>query len=279
MSDTRHRLSKIGAMTLLVLGCGASVEHAGAQSTTPEPAPSSQDVVASVNGTPISKNMLEVYTKLQETMQRGTRSDQQALLNNLINLELMAQDAIRQGLDQDSMVQTQLAFERINILASAALRKQLQSKQFSEQELKAEYDRIMAQAPEMEYRARHILVKTPEEAQDVVEALEKGGDFAKIAKDKSTDPSASTGGELGWFTPGQVEKPFADAVTALDKGAFTKTPVQTKFGWHVIELEETRELPRPPFDSVRKQVEQVLESRLANTYLSQLKAKADIQIP
>ena len=148
MSDTRHRLSKIGAMTLLVLGCGASVEHAGAQSTTPEPAPSSQDVVASVNGTPISKNMLEVYTKLQETMQRGTRSDQQALLNNLINLELMAQDAIRQGLDQDSMVQTQLAFERINILASAALRKQLQSKQFTEQELKAEYDRIMAQAPD-----------------------------------------------------------------------------------------------------------------------------------
>lgn len=279
MSDTRHRLSKVGAVSLLLLSCGPSLEQASAQGATPEPAPPSQDVVATVNGTPISKDMLEVYTNLQETMQRGTRTDQQALLNNLINLELMAQDAIRQGMDQDSLVLAQLAFERVNILASAALRKQLQAKQFSEQELKAEYDRIMAQAPDTEYRARHILVKTQEDAEDVIQSLEKGGDFAEIAKDKSTDPSASAGGELGWFTPGQVEKPFADAVAALQKGTYTKTPVQTQYGWHVIELEETRALPRPPFDSVRKQVEQVLEARLANTYLSQLKAKADIQIP
>jgi peptidyl-prolyl cis-trans isomerase C len=195
-----------------------------------------------------------------------------------VDLEVLAQDAVRQGLEKDPLVKAQMEFQRLNILASADLRKELNARNFTEAELKAEYARLVAAAPKKEYRARHILTKTQAEAEASIAQLNKGADFAKLAEQKSTDASGKKGGELGWFTTNQMAEPFAKAVEGLSKGSYTKTPVETPFGWHVIQLEDVRDVKLPSFDAVRNNVEQELQAKLANEYVAKIKAKAKIEM-
>jgi len=129
----------------------------------------------------------------------------------------------------------------------------------SEADIKARYEKeVAAQPPEEEVKARHILVKTKEEAEDIIKQLDKGADFAKLAKEKSTGPSADKGGELGFFTKDQMVPEFSKAAFALKPGEYTKEPVKTQFGWHVIQVEDKRTTPPPPLDQVADQVKQVL---------------------
>jgi peptidyl-prolyl cis-trans isomerase C len=272
MYDLR-RFSVTGAVALaLLLGCQKAPQSAESKS----PEGGTENAVAVVNGTPISAGLVDVYVALQQSVRPGAKIDRKAATERLVDLELMAQDAIKKGLEKDPLVQNQMEFQRLNILASAALRHQLSSKTFTEDELKSEYERLVAQAPKKEYRARHILTKTQQEAKAVVAELDKGADFAKLAKEKSVDASSKEGGELGWFSPAQMVEPFSKAVEGLSKGSYTKTPVHTSFGWHVIQLEDTRDVKLPPFEAVRSKVEQELQGKLANEYLSKLKKRAKI---
>ena len=135
---------------------------------------------------------------------------------------------------------------RLNVLQQAVSEKYLKDKKATEQELRAEYETQVAAMPRLEYHARHILVATEQFADKLVAELDKGAKFEDLAKRESMDSSKDNGGDLGWFTPDRMVKPFADAVVALKPGEFTHTPVQTQFGWHVIKLEETRDLRRRP---------------------------------
>jgi len=235
--------------------------------------------VAIVNGKPISHEMLEVYAKLQHTAKPGTPADEATLIQNLVSLQLLTDDAIKKGLDKDPTVISQLDFQRLNILASADLRQLLTSHKFTDEEVKKEYDRLVAAAPRKEYKASHILTKTKAEAEAVIKELDKGKSFADLAKEKSIDPSAKqNSGDLGWFPPQQMVKPFSDAVEKMKKGTYTKTPVQSEFGWHVIKLEDEREVQPPAFEGVKAQMEQLMQTKMVNDYVDKLKEHAKIEM-
>jgi len=143
--------------------------------------------------------------------------------------------------------------------------------------VKAEYDTQVAAMPK-EYKARHILVETKEKAEAIIKELAAGGDFAKIATKESKDPgSGKNGGDLGWFSAQTMVKPFADAVAALQKGQTTQAPVQSEFGWHVIQLEDTRSPAAPAFDDVKQQVETLSQRKKLQAYLDELRKNAKIQ--
>jgi peptidyl-prolyl cis-trans isomerase C len=245
---------------------------------TPAPPTSQQAPVAVVNGKPITKQMLEVYERLQASARPGTPVNQAALVDNLVGLQLLSEEALKKGLDKDATVQAQLDFQRLNILASAVLRDLLQSHKFTDEEIKKEYDHVVSAAPQKEYKASHILVKTKEEAEDVIKQLDQGKPFADLAREKSTDTSAKEGGDLGWFVPEQMVDPFAETVQKLKKGSYTKTPVQTEYGWHVIKLEDVRANEPPPLESVKGQVENMLQSRLVSEHVAKLREQAKVEI-
>ncbi|KAA6205036.1 MAG: hypothetical protein DU429_04110 [Candidatus Tokpelaia sp.] len=128
-----------------------------------------------------------------------------------------------------------------------------------DKELKARYDKeVAAMPPEPEIHAEHILVKTQKEAQDIIKQLAKGADFEKLAKEKSIDGTASLGGDLGYFTPGQMVEAFDKAAFALKKGEYTKQPVQTQFGWHIIKVLDIRTKQPPTFDEMKLYLQNVI---------------------
>jgi peptidyl-prolyl cis-trans isomerase C len=157
----------------------------------------------------------------------------------------------------------------------------LKDKKPTEQEVRAEYETQVANLPKLEYHARHILVATEPYAQKVVQNLDKGGKFEDLAKSESMDPSKSNGGDLGWFTLTSMDKAFADAVVGLKPGEYTHQPVQTSYGWHVIQLVETRDVAAPPFDNVRQRLEQVVQAKKFKAYTDELmrNAKIDKTLP
>ena len=161
-----------------------------------------------------------------------------------------------------------LVLTRLNVLQQAMAEKYLKDKKPTEQELRAEYENQVATLPKLEYHARHILVATEPFATSVVQRLEKGDKFEDVAKKESMDSSKDNGGDLGWFTPDRMVKPFADAVVALKPGDYTHKPVQTQYGWHVIQLVDTRPLSPPPFDQVKQRLDQVVEAKVRPTRMT-----------
>ena len=147
----------------------------------------------------------------------------------------------------------------------------------TEEELKAEYDARVAELPKAEYRARHILVDDEAKAKDMIVQLDKGGSFEKLATDNSKDGSATEGGDLGWFSPGQMVKPFSDAVQQLEVGKYTATPVKSEFGWHVIKLEETRPTTPPPYDAVKAQIGPMVNQKKFEAHLKELVKAAKVE--
>jgi peptidyl-prolyl cis-trans isomerase C len=142
--------------------------------------------------------------------------------------------------------------------------------------LRKEYDTIKSQMGDKEYKVRHILVATEDEAKEIIAALQKGEKFEKLA-DRSKDPgSKDKGGDLDWNAPGNFVKPFSDAMVKLPKGKFTTVPVQTQFGWHVIEVDDIREAKVPPFDEVKPQLTQRMQGQQLDAYVKELRAKNGI---
>ena len=137
--------------------------------------------------------------------------------------------------------------------------------------MQALYDEQIQSAPGQEFKARHILLETQGEAIDVIAQLEGGADFAELAKEKSTGPSGPSGGDLGWFPPDRMVAEFSQAVQELKDGEFSKVPVQTQFGWHVILREESRESVPPPFDSVRDVLKQQVEGQKLQDFIEGLR--------
>ena len=148
----------------------------------------------------------------------------------------------------------------------------------SDDELKAAYDKATSQMSKSEYKARHILVKTKDEAKAVLDELKAGKDFADLAKAKSTDTSAQMGGDLGWFKTDSMVKPFAEAVAAMEPGQTSTEPVETQFGWHVIKLEEKRDVKLPELENMKPQLKRQIEQEKMMAYMKDLRAKADVKV-
>ena len=161
------------------------------------------------------------------------------------------------------------------ILAQAVVGDWLTSNPATEEEILAAYNSQALTAPDMQFKARHILVETQGAAVELITQLDAGADFAELAELNSTGPSGTSGGDLGWFSPNQMVAPFSDAVAGLENGAYTKAPVQTDFGWHVILREESRSNEPPPLDSVRDVIKQNVEQGKFQTFLESLRTEGE----
>ncbi|HSI95626.1 MAG TPA: peptidylprolyl isomerase [Methylophilaceae bacterium] len=254
--------------TLLAIAFGLMVPTAQAADTN----------VATVNGKPIKQSLVDYISK--DATARGQNVDanvRSIIVNKLISSELVVQEAQKQGLDKQPDYIAKEELLRRELLVNTYIENFLKKSTVSEADTKAEYEKFKAQVGDKEFSARHILVSTEAEAKDVIAQLGKGGDFAKLAKEKSKDPgSKDKGGDLGWFPPAAMVKPFSDAVGTLKKGQVTQTPVQTQFGWHVIKLEDTRTAQPPAYDKVKDNLKKQVQQRNLEKMLSDLRAKAKI---
>ncbi|NOZ53526.1 MAG: peptidylprolyl isomerase [Gammaproteobacteria bacterium] len=235
-------------------------------------------ILAEVNGSKITTNALQRYQK-----RRGIPGDaspkqqRQMMIDELINRELIFQDALKVGLDKDIEIMAELDVMRKNLLASAMLRNITTTVPISDEDLKKEYHNRTKDAGTQEYKARHILLTEETEAKEVIKSLSTGAEFAELAKQKSTGPSGTEGGDLGWFKPHEMVKPFSDAVANLKNGEFTKTAVKSDFGWHVILREDARVIPPPPFESVKEQLRMRLQNKQIEQYIATLRKNATIE--
>jgi peptidyl-prolyl cis-trans isomerase C len=241
--------------------------------------PADKPAVATVNGKPIPAELFAVVVQGQANKKPEELSPEQRkqMLNQLVDLYVAAQEAEKQNLAADPEIAARLEFQRLNALASGLVQKQMKGKTPTDQQLHAEYDRQIAQMPKQEYHARHILVKEEQQARDAIAALEKGAKFEDLAKKVSIDGSKAQGGDLSWFTPERMVKPFAEALEKLKKGEYTKEPVKSEFGWHVIRLEDTRPNNPPPFDAVKDRLAPMVQQRELHDYIESLRKTAVIQ--
>lgn len=268
----RHTLPLTALVAVLaVAGCDKGAADQDAKGADAGP-------VAVVNGTPISRDVWDLFVKTRMAGHEGdepTAEQRQQMLDNLIQMYVASQQAEKDGLDSGETA-ARLELMKRSALADLAGQKHLQGQEPTQEDLKAEYDRQIAQMPTTEYKARHILVDTEEKAREIIASLDKGGKFESLAQENSSDSSAQEGGDLGWFTPARMVKPFADAVQGLEKGAYTKDPVESQFGWHVIKLEDTRPVAAPPFEAVETQLKQFVQQSKFKAYLDELVAKAKV---
>ncbi len=238
-----------------------------------------EDAVASVNGQFISKKALEELNREVSARARGQKIPQDKLIDELIKRELLVQEAKAKHLEQSPEVIERMRMMRNTLLSQAAVQDYIKANPVTEADIQAEYDKqIKNSGGGIEFKARHILVKTEEEAKAIIAELDKGADFAELAKTKSTGPSKTQGGDLGWFGPKQMVAPFSEAVASLEDGKYTKTPVKTQFGWHVIIREESREQTPPPLAAVKSQLEPMVQRQKITEYLEALRNGAQVEV-
>jgi len=265
------RASTVAAITILLAACGKGQQAVVAPAAADKPA---APPVAIVDGTPISREAYDDYLK---GLLRGkpasdvTADEKNQVLDQMINMQLIAAQAAKDGLEKDPDVATRIALLRTQILADAAAQKYVKSNEPSDQDLHAAYD---AATDKTEYHASHILVPTKEKADQLIKKIKGGAKFEDVAKAESTDNSKANGGDLGWFTTARMVKPFGDAVKVLKKGEITTDPVQTQYGWHIIKLEDTRDAP---FDQMKGQLTNSIMQKKFQEYIDGLKKTAKIE--
>ncbi len=238
------------------------------------------DVVATVDGKPI----VEADVKMLEALMGNAlarvpeASRHQLLVNVLVETQVLAEAGEKAGKEASPDVQRRLKWLKAQTLRDAYVH-DVVDPQITGAAVKARYDEMLKQVKsQTEIHARHILVKTEAEAKAIIAQLDKGADFATLAKAKSTGPTGPRGGDLGFFGPGRMVPAFDKAAFALKAGEYTKVPVETQFGWHVIKVEEVRDVKPPSFDQVKVRLRQRMEQQKLREVVDELKTKAKIEI-
>jgi len=270
--STRFLLTGLGVAALLS-GCVQSVEDALPKPPRPSAA-SASPPVAVVEGHPITAEVFDLFISAQTQGHKAAELPpdvRQRALDELIRVYVARAQAEKEGIDAKPDIAARLDVSAATLLADQLNSAFLAGKEPTDAELRAEYDSAVASMPKVEYHARHVLVATEAEARNIIAALSKGANIADIARQASMDGgSKQQGGDLGWFPAERMVKPFADALVGLKKGDFTREPVKSNFGWHVIRLEDTRPLAPPPLDKVRDQVKRMVQQKHLETYLDGL---------
>ncbi|MHB0927104.1 MAG: peptidylprolyl isomerase [Gallionellaceae bacterium] len=233
---------------------------------------------ALVNGVSIPQARIDLRVKAAAAQGQADSPElRKAIRDDMINLEVMAQEAVKAGLDKNPDVVQQVELAKQSVLVGAFVQDYAKSHPISEDQLKQEYDKLKAKLGNKEYNTRHILVETEAEAKDIIAQLGKKAKFEKLAAKSKDNGSAAQGGSLGWAVPGNFVPEFANALLNLKKGEYTKEPVQSQFGWHVIKLDDTRELKVPPFEEIKAQLQQRLQQQSIKKAIDELRAKAKIE--
>lgn len=230
--------------------------------------------VATVNGKGIDQSALDAVM----AEQKGKNVSREQAVNALVLEELLLGEATKMKLDKRTEVKNALERQRRTFLANLAVQEHLKKNPISDADIQKAYDQFVGSEKRSEFKARHILVENKADAEAVIKELNKGADFAELAKKKSTGPTGKNGGDLGWFEAKTMVKPFADAVKGMKKGSYTKTPVQTQFGWHVIKLEDTRDKEPPSLEQMRGRLTMFLRQQKMQEYMAGLRDKAKVEI-
>jgi len=248
------------------------------QSVLPQPAAITATRAALVNGKPIPRSRVDTIVK-QQVAQGGQDSAQlrHAIVDNLVNIELVVQDAEKKGLTKSPDVREQVEMAREQTIVNAYLADYFKTRPVSDAALHAAYDKLKSQRGDKEYKARHVLVDNEAQAKDIIAKMDKGAKLEEFAKQSKDVGSRDHGGELGWAAPSNYVKPFADALAKLEKGKYTHQPVQSQFGWHVIQLDDVRAAQFPPFEQVKPQLQQLVQREEVQKVFANLRAKAKIE--
>lgn len=237
--------------------------------------------VATVNGKDISQKSVDQFVQMLVSQGASDSPDlREKIKQELINREVLVQAAEKAGLAKKDDVKTEIDMARQGILVRALMTDYLEKNKISDAAIQAEYNKAKAeQGNEKEYQVRHILVEDEKTANDLLKQINgKKAKFEDLAKKNSKDPgSAERGGDLGWLPADTYVKPFADAVTSLKKGEITAKPVQTQFGWHIIQVQDSRPVQFPPLEQVRPQIEEMLRQQALASYQESLRSKATIK--
>jgi peptidyl-prolyl cis-trans isomerase C len=269
----------IAALLALPIVATAQDKPAAKASSKAAAKDAAKDAVATVNGVPVPSSQMEFL--MQQQRSRGAPDNEQTrrmLRDELVNRLVVMQEAQRAGLAKTPEVRTQLDIARQEIMVGAYLRDWVRKHPVSDAEVEREYERAKAQSGEKEYRARHILVEDEAQAKALIADLKKGANFAELATKNSKDTgSKERGGDLDWNVPGAFDKQFSDAMVKLDKGKYTEAPVQTRFGYHVILLDDVRQTRFPAFAEVKPRIQQQLTQNKVDELIRGLRAKAKVE--
>ncbi|MGQ0654257.1 MAG: peptidylprolyl isomerase [Betaproteobacteria bacterium] len=265
----------LAAVPLLALAqAGKDAKKDGAK-----PAAAASGNVATVNGVAVPRARADFL--MQQQQARGAQDNEQTrnmIRDELVNREVIAQEAQRTGIAKSPEVQAQLDLARQEVIVGAYLRDWVRRHPVSEADVQKEFERARAQTGEREYRARHILVENEDQAKNLIAELKKGGKFDELARKNSKDTgSAERGGDLDWNVPSAYDKQFADAMTKLDKGKLTDAPVRTRFGFHIIQLDDVRPVKFPALADVKPRIQQQLTQARIEGLIRELRSKAKVE--
>ena len=235
--------------------------------------------IATVNGVPVPRSRAEALLNQQRA--RGMPDNDQSrglIRDELVNREVLMQEAQKSGVARSSEVTSQLDLARQEIIISAFLREWVRKNPITDADIQKEYDRVRAEQGDKEYRARHILVETEDQAKTMVAELKKGGKFEDLAAKNSKDPgSKDRGGDLDWHGPSDFDRAFSEAMMKLDKGKFTDAPVRTRFGFHIIQLDDVRTGRFPSLAEVKPRIQQQLAQIRIDELVKGLRGKAKVE--
>lgn len=241
--------------------------------------PAGDPVVARVNGQELHRSDVDAAVKTLPAQARAVPMERlyPILIEHMVDAALVTDAGRKQHLDQDPDVKRQLKRDEDRLIDEAFLKRAI-DKAASDSALKARYQVFLKEkGPQEEVHARHILVKTEAEAKSIIEQLQKGADFAALAKKYSTDPEAASGGDLGYFGRDQMVPEFSKAAFATPPGQFTKEPVKTQFGWHVIKVEDHRTKPPPSFEEAKPELRSMIAREVVTQQLADLRKGAKIE--
>ena len=244
-----------------------------------------KEIVATVNGVEITRKQLDMHITMIQTMTNKKVDNVSGALGNLIDREIMYQEAKKKKIDKDPEMKFIVEFQTRELYNNALLKQSSAAKPITDAELQKLYDEKIKNRDLKEYKVRHILIKSSDpdgenKAKAIISELDKGNNFEDVAKAKSQDPSASKGGDIGWLNLAQLQglPAIAQAISELDKGKYSKSPVKSNAGWHVLRLDDARKKEPPTFEQTKKQLSSVIQQKRIQDYVAGLRGKAKIDI-
>lgn len=273
---------RLQRLSTVVVACAfaACTQQAGDQASATPPGALGPGRVATVNGVAVPESVFRLYslTALQKNAEELTEEERASVLDDLIRFQVLADAANDQGLLTERTIAAEMELQRLQYLARTMAVRFLEENPATEAELRAAYEENLPRFSNTQYKARHILLDSEAEAQEIIVALDAGGDFATLARERSTGPTGPQGGDLGWFSADSMVEPFADAVRAMEPATYSLEPVQTRFGWHVISLEETRDQQAPGLDAVRVEIANLVDRQKLEEYVTGLREAAEVAV-
>lgn len=269
------RIARSFAALVLLMACACSREETDANDDVLGSAR-----VAVVNGEPLAESVLRVYTLATErqNLDEMSAADRERVVNDVIGLELLSQQAEKQGLTRSRSLAAQIELQRLQAVARAMASDYLEKNPPTDADIQAIYDENLSRLSGEQYKARHILVSTKEEADSVIAQLRSGSDFVALAQERADGPTGPNGGALDWFTLDSMPPSFAEAVTAMTVGSYSQQPVQTEVGYHVILLEDKRRQEPPALEEIRDQLVSAAERKRLEDYIKTLRDAATVSV-